>query len=77
MLKGHNKSASLKLSPKIKNGDNAKLLGRTFQSEAIVPVAALTISKKSFIPRFYVYGGYQILNGMMSDFYSIELDDKQ
>lgn len=24
----------------------------------------------------YVYGGYQILKGMMSDFYCIDLDDK-
>lgn len=28
-------------------------------------------------PRFYIYGGYQILNGMMGDFYSINLDDEQ
>lgn len=25
--------------------------------------------------RMYVYGGYQILKGMMSDFYCIDLDD--
>ena len=25
--------------------------------------------------RFYIYGGYQILQGLMSDFYYIDLDD--
>jgi hypothetical protein len=27
------------------------------------------------INRFYIYGGYQILNGSLSDFYSIDLKD--
>lgn len=26
--------------------------------------------------RLYIYGGYQMLKGMMSDFYCIDLDDK-
>jgi hypothetical protein len=36
------------------------------------------LSRKStfyFILRMFIYGGYQILKGMMSDFYSIDLDD--
>ena len=27
------------------------------------------------IVRFYMHGGYQILKGMMPDFYCIDLDD--
>jgi hypothetical protein len=42
-----------------------------------VPVAPFKESKYIFLFRLYVYGGYQILNGSLSDFYSIDLNDNQ
>lgn len=50
---------------------------KIFQLEAI----ALAVHFKDSIIlnqfRFYVYGGYQILNGSLGDFYSIDLSDNQ
>lgn len=44
-------------------------------SEVIVLHVRSIRSKILVLYRMYIYGGYQILKGMMSDFYSIDLDD--
>lgn len=61
---------------KIGDGDNVRLLAKMSLSEVIALHALLEISKAIFNTRFYIYGGYQILNGMMADFYSIDLNDQ-
>ncbi len=42
-----------------------------------MPHVHFKISNFEFKFRFYIYGGYQILNGSLKDFYSINLDDSQ
>lgn len=76
-IKDLNKSASPRFTPKTKSGDSAKSLARMSPSAATALSVPSTTSKTSSLPRFYIYGGYQILNGMMADFYSINLEDSQ
>lgn len=61
----------------IKSGDNVKLLVKIFPLDPTALVALFIISTFFIYFRFYVYGGYQILNGSLKDFYSISLDDNE
>jgi hypothetical protein len=60
---------------KTKDGDSARSLAKIYQSEAIVLHVPSKISTLFCNFRFYIYGGYQMLKGMMSDFYCIDLND--
>jgi hypothetical protein len=74
---GQRTSQFPKSFPTTKSGDSAKSLAKISPFVATVPVAP---SKESnILPSFrlYVYGGYQILNGSLGDFYSIDLNDNQ
>lgn len=69
--------ASPKFFQTIINGDNVKLLVKTFRSGVTVRVVLFKASIFIFLWRLFVYGGYQILNGSLEDFYSIDLNDHQ